>query len=198
MNLGDRVYCGVITPIQIGLTDRKVQNILAETIDATAITINGAPMCYNDMDGLPSADTVVSDGSANLVTSGAVHAAIETSSNSKQDILTVNGLPIHPQVLGTFALAASGVGTGYMNSLVTASAIENWFESLQDNLLMVVPGQDGPGFRASSISSTSPSATNVPSCIAVSNHLSARLSAIVPLPKFTGSENPTPLYTFKK
>jgi hypothetical protein len=100
MNLGDRVYCGVITPVQIGLTDRKVQNILAETIDATAITINGAPMCYDDMNGLPTVDTAVAGGSANLVTSGAVHAAIETSSNSKQDQLTVNGVPIAPQVLG--------------------------------------------------------------------------------------------------
>ena len=58
----------------------------------------------------------------------------------KQAALTVDGQPVSTVVLNTFALAAGGDGAGYSNSLLTAGAIENWFEALQTSLIMVSPG----------------------------------------------------------
>uniref|UniRef100_A0A7S3AGK6 Uncharacterized protein n=1 Tax=Haptolina ericina TaxID=156174 RepID=A0A7S3AGK6_9EUKA len=49
----------------------------------------------------------------------------------KQDALTADGVPVSSSVLTTFALASDGDGSGYNASLVTAGAIERWFEALQ-------------------------------------------------------------------
>ena len=96
----------------------------------------------------------------------------------KQAVLTTaSGQDISTTVLDTFALAADGDGVGYSNSLLTAGAIENWFEQLQNSLIMITPGQSGPGFRTGAISSSSPSAINVPSCLAVSNFVATQLQS---------------------
>ena len=96
----------------------------------------------------------------------------------KQDALTADGVPISSSVLTTFALASDGDGSGYNTSIVTAGAIERWFEALQGSLLMISPGSQGPGYRVPSISLTSPSALNVPSCSAVSNFVGSKVSTL--------------------
>jgi hypothetical protein len=185
MNLGDRVECGVFTPKQIGLVDRRVQSILTNNLDATTITIGGSPICYQDITDLPVVEEEVLENNNNLVTSGGVFTAIASSASTKQNLLTVNGQPVSVEILSTFALAP-GDGVGYSNSLLTAGAIENWFESLQESLLMIPPGQSGPGFRAAVINTASPSAINVPSCLAVSNYVNTQIASASSLPKFVG------------
>jgi hypothetical protein len=101
--------------------------------------------------------------------------ALQSTLDSKQAALTVNGQPVSTAVLNTFSIASGGDGNP-ANSLLTAKAIEDWFEQLQNSLLMISPGQSGPGFRVASISTVSPSAVNVPSCLAVSNLVSTRLA----------------------
>ena len=101
--------------------------------------------------------------------------ALQSTLDSKQAALTVNGQPVSTTVLNTFSIASGGDGNP-ANSLLTAKAIEDWFEQLQNSLLMISPGQSGPGFRVASISTVSPSAVNVPSCLAVSNLVSTRLA----------------------
>ena len=54
-------------------------------------------------------------------------------------LTTASGQDISTTVLDTFALAAGGDGVGYSNSLLTAGAIENWFEQLQNSLIMISP-----------------------------------------------------------
>jgi hypothetical protein len=188
MNLGEKVSCGIITPLQIGLDGQRAI-VMAGVVDAKSITINGQPLCIGDLDDSRDVDSEVAAGSENLVTSGAVHTAIESLGMTKQNALTVNGQPINPEVLNTFALAASGSGVGYSNSLLTAGAIENWFETLQDSLLMISPGQAGPGYRTATINAVSPSSVNVPSAMAVRNHVQSQISNAA-LPKITGSESP--------
>ena len=97
---------------------------------------------------------------------------------AKQSSLTADGVPVSSAVLTTFALASDGDGSGYNTSLVTAGAIERWFEALQGSLLMISPGSQGPGYRVPSISLTSPSALNVPSCSAVSNFVGGKVSTL--------------------
>ena len=103
---------------------------------------------------------------------------LENASGVQVALNTTSGLSISTTVLDTFALAAGGDGVGYSNSLLTAGAIENWFEQLQNSLIMISPGQSGPGFRVASISTTLPSSTNVPSCLAVSNFVNTKLTPI--------------------
>ena len=103
---------------------------------------------------------------------------LENASGVQGALNTTSGLSISTTVLDTFALASGGDGVGYSNSLLTAGAIENWFEALQTSLIMVSPGQTGPGFRVPSISTTLPSGTNVPSCLAVSNFVNTKLTPI--------------------
>ena len=76
MNLGDRINCGRLTPSHIGLPDKRVQAILADSIDAKAISVDGSPLAYSDLTNVPAVDTAVTADSTNLVTSGAVEAAI--------------------------------------------------------------------------------------------------------------------------
>jgi hypothetical protein len=102
-------------------------------------------------------------------------STLQSTLDSKQAALTVDGLPVSTTVLNTFSIASGGDGNPD-NSLLTAKAIEDWFEQLQNSLLMISPGQSGPGFRVASISTVSPSAVNVPSCLAVSNLVSTRLA----------------------
>ena len=100
--------------------------------------------------------------------------------NGKQAALSVNGQPVQPSILNTFTIASDGDGNP-ANSLVTAKAIEDWFEQLQNSLLMISPGQTGPGFRVGGISTTSPSSVNVPSCSAVSSFVSTKLASYQPV-----------------
>jgi hypothetical protein len=97
--------------------------------------------------------------------------------DGKQPALNVNGQPVNTSVLSTFTIASEGDGNP-ANSLLTAKAIEDWFEQLQNSLLMISPGQSGPGFRVGTINATSPSAVNVPSCLAVKNHVDGVQSTV--------------------
>jgi hypothetical protein len=107
---------------------------------------------------------------------------LETVLDSKHPKLTVNGQQVASAVLDNFMLALDSDGVGYEHSLVTAKALRDWFElNLQPSLVMVQPGQNGPSFRVSSISSTSPSAINVPSCTAVSSFVATKLAEYQPL-----------------
>ena len=99
---------------------------------------------------------------------------------SKQDALKVNGQAVSATVLDNFSLALESDGVGYETALVTAKAMRDWFElSLQPSLIMIQPGHAvGPAFRVSSISTTSPSAVNVPNCAAVSSFVSTKTTPI--------------------
>jgi len=95
---------------------------------------------------------------------------------SKQDTLKVNGQPINTTVLDTFVIGGAEENNA-TNSLVTAAALENWFEGIQTSFLTVLPGQNS-GHRVSTIDSASPSTTNVPSCSAVVSHVNTKLTPI--------------------
>ena len=87
-------------------------------------------------------------------------------------------------MLNAFALTSGGDGTNYATSLVTAGALENFIENvLQPSLLTVQAGQS-PGVRVGTISTTSPSNINVPSCLAVSNFVAAG-NYLTPVPSNT-------------
>ena len=99
------------------------------------------------------------------------------SQSEKQDTLvTSGGLNVNSTVLDSFALTTDGDGTNYATRLLTAKAVEDWFETVQPNLVQLQAGQSGPAFRVSTISLSSPSAQNVPSCSAVANYTTARLA----------------------
>ncbi|KAL1525447.1 hypothetical protein AB1Y20_020304 [Prymnesium parvum] len=72
-----------------------------------------------------------------------------------------------------------GDGASYDRSLVTAGALETFLESFQEGFITVLAGQDS-GHRVGTITTT-PSSTNVPSCLAVANHVTSKLNA------FTGN-----------
>ena len=96
--------------------------------------------------------------------------------DAKQSALTTqSGQPISATVLDTFSIATAGDGNA-ANSLLTAKAIEDWFEQLQNSLLMISPGQAGPGFRVATLNAVSPSTVNVPSCAAVANYVTGIIS----------------------
>ena len=96
--------------------------------------------------------------------------------NNKQDALKVNGNPINTNVLDTFVIGGAEENNA-TNSLVTASALETWFEGIQSSFLSVLPGQNS-GHRVGTIDSASPSTTNVPSCSAVVSHVNTKLAPI--------------------
>lgn len=95
---------------------------------------------------------------------------------SKQDTLKVNGQPINTTVLDTFVIGGAEENNA-TNSLVTAAALENWFEGIQTSFLTVLPGQNS-GHRVGTIDSASPSTTNVPSCSAVVSLVNTKLLPI--------------------
>ena len=102
-------------------------------------------------------------------TTGVDHDGIdELLLASKQDALKVNGQPISSVVLDTFTIGGSEENNA-ANSLLTAKAIEDWFEQVNQHLVMISPGQQGPSVRVGSINASSPSTLNVPSCAAVSS-----------------------------
>ena len=100
---------------------------------------------------------------------------LKSDLTSRQEVLKVNGVPINTAVLNTFHIASGGEDGNPANSLLTAKAIEDWFEELQNSLVMIMPGQSGPAYRVGMISHTSPSAVNLPSCLAVSNFVNTTL-----------------------
>ena len=44
MNLGDRVICGVLTPTHVGLTDRKVESVIATALEVDTIALSGTDL----------------------------------------------------------------------------------------------------------------------------------------------------------
>jgi hypothetical protein len=90
-------------------------------------------------------------------TTGVDHDGIdELLLASKQDPLKVNGQPISSVVLDTFIIGGSEENNA-TNSLLTAKAIEDWFEQVNQHLVMISPGQQGPSVRVGSINASSPS-----------------------------------------
>ena len=97
---------------------------------------------------------------------------------AKQPLLSTEaGLSVSQTVKDTFALASSGDGVNHSTSLLTAKAVEDWFESLMPNLVTIQSGQTGNAVRVSTINSASTSAVNLPSCSAVANHVTYRLAS---------------------
>lgn len=121
---------------------------------------------------IDSQGTISGLGTGNVSSLDAILQGLE---DNKQQLLTVNGVPISTSVLDTFVIASDGDGNA-SNSLLTAKAIEDWFEQLQNSLLMISPGQSGPGFRVASISN-SPSSVNIPSCLAVASYIQNKLAS---------------------
>ncbi len=74
MNLGERVECGLFTPRRIGLTDRRVDSILAVNIEASSILLNGEALTVAQI-----IDDEITEGSVNVARSGAVFASVEVT-----------------------------------------------------------------------------------------------------------------------
>ena len=106
---------------------------------------------------------------------------------SKQDVLKVNGEPINTTVLDTFVIGGAEENNA-TKSLVTANALETWFEGIQTSFLTVLPGQSS-GSRTGTINPSAPSTANVPSCSAVVTFVNNKLTPI--------NANITNLQTFK-
>jgi hypothetical protein len=107
---------------------------------------------------------------------GETSGVTQTLLDSKQDVLNVNGEPINTTVLDTFIIGGSEENNA-TKSLVTASALENWFEGIQTSFLTVLPGQS-TGTRTGTINASAPSTTNVPSCSAVVTFVNTKLTPI--------------------
>jgi hypothetical protein len=95
---------------------------------------------------------------------------------SKQDVLKVNGEPINTTVLDTFVIGGAEENNA-TKSLVTANALETWFEGIQTSFLTVLPGQSS-GSRTGTINPSAPSTANVPSCSAVVTFVNNKLTPI--------------------
>jgi hypothetical protein len=175
MHLGPRVTCGLITPEKVGSSTKR-PDIIAASLDALIFTRGGNPLSYDDLVDAPIVTDVVGEYNDGVPTSSAVFAAIDDGMNTKQDLLTVDGVVVSAAVLSNFALTVGQDGSGYSNSLLTAGAIEKWFEKIQESLIMTMPGHVGPGFRAATIGDAAPSAINVPSCLAVSSYVTTRVA----------------------
>ena len=113
---------------------------------------------------------------SNFDTGGETSGVTQSLLNNKQDVLNVNGNPINTTVLDTFVIGGAEENNA-TNSLVTASALENWFESIQSLFLTVLPGQN-PGVRTGTINKSAPSTTNVTSCSAVVSFVNGELAPI--------------------
>ena len=107
---------------------------------------------------------------------GETSGVTQTLLDSKQDVLNVNGEPINTTVLDTFIIGGSEENNA-TKSLVTANALENWFEGIQTSFLTVLPGQS-PGTRTGTINASAPSTVNVPSCSAVVTFVNTKLTPI--------------------
>lgn len=110
--------------------------------------------------------TVDQNGPVNIPLSSISN--LQSSLNAKQAMLTVNGQAINTEVLGSFQIAANGDGPNAANSLLTAKAVEDWFEILETRLCLVSPAEAGPALRVGTIATSGPSSVNIPSCNAVS------------------------------
>ena len=120
MNLGERVECGRLTPRTIGLSDRKVESILAAAIDASSYAVNGAPLAYNDLANLPSVDTAVTENSSSLVTSGAVSTAIANVTSETSSLY----LPVsNPTATGTMTVPVLHATTIQLNGTDLANTL---------------------------------------------------------------------------
>jgi len=106
---------------------------------------------------------------------GEVSGVTQTLLNSKQDVLNVDGQPINTNVLNSFSIGGSEQNNE-TNSLVTASALENWFEAIQGSFIKV-GANPSSGVRVGTIQNP-PSTTDVPSCSAVVNHVTSKLTPI--------------------
>jgi len=106
---------------------------------------------------------------------GGVSGVTQTLLNSKQDVLNVDGQPINTTVLNSFTIGGSEQNNE-TNSLVTASALENWFEAIQGTFIKV-GANPSSGVRVGTIQNP-PSTTDVPSCSAVVNHVTSKLTPI--------------------
>ena len=107
---------------------------------------------------------------------GETSGVTQTLLDSKQDVLNVNGEPINTTVLDTFIIGGSEENNA-TKSLVTANALENWFEGIQTSFLTVLPGQS-TGTRTGTINASAPSTVNVPSCSAVVTFVNTKLTPI--------------------
>ena len=107
---------------------------------------------------------------------GETSGVTQTLLDSKQDVLNVNGEPINTTVLDTFIIGGSEENNT-TKSLVTANALENWFEGIQTSFLTVLPGQS-TGTRTGTINASAPSTVNVPSCSAVVTFVNTKLTPI--------------------
>ena len=107
---------------------------------------------------------------------GETSGVTQTLLDSKQDVLNVNGEPINTTVLDTFIIGGAEENNA-TKSLVTANALENWFEGIQTSFLTVLPGQS-TGTRTGTINASAPSTVNVPSCSAVVTFVNTKLTPI--------------------
>jgi hypothetical protein len=120
MNLGDRINCGRLAPTHIGLSDKRVQSILANSVDVTSISISGAPLAYSDLANTPTVDASVTASSSNLISSGAVETAIATVTSNTSNMYA----PVaSPTFTGTITAPVLHATTIQLNGADVATSI---------------------------------------------------------------------------
>jgi hypothetical protein len=150
---------------------------ITNSVKLFSVGLDSTGLKFVIRDEVAGVDRISIDADGNIagIDQSDITGLVSILTDKQHTLTTESGQHISATVLDTFNIASDGDGNA-VNSLLTAKAIEDWFEQLQGNLLMVSPGQAGPGFRVATISVASPSAVNVPSCAAVTNYITGRIS----------------------
>ena len=96
MNLGERVNCGVLLASKIGRSDNRVKSIASKVVDSESYQKNGNALAYSDLAGLPEIDATVTENSTNLVSSGAVHTALDNVTTNASSVYAPKQSPLPP------------------------------------------------------------------------------------------------------
>ena len=147
---------------------------IASSTKRYSIGLNSQGDSFVIRDEVAGIDRITIDSAGNISGLQTSHIfGLDALLASKQSSLTVNGQPVNTAVLDTFSIASDGDGNP-ANSLLTAKAIEDWFEVLETRLCLVSPAESGPALRVGTIASSGPSSLNIPSCNAVSKFFSTK------------------------
>jgi hypothetical protein len=120
--LGNSVSCDVLSSGTI-----KVDSLVAQSATFSTVQVHGDSLSavatsgdYNDLEHTPSVDGSVTENSTNLVTSGAVHAAISNVTTNTGNVYA----PVHnPTFTGTVTAPVIHATTIQLNGSDVATSI---------------------------------------------------------------------------
>lgn len=129
--------------------------------------------------GLDPADEtrfVIRNGAGEIVFAIAADGSLTGSFGGAQSSLTINGTPVRSEVASDFSQILLDDAAGiWQNSLVGAAALRNWWEGIVQPTLCI--GLPLGGTRSATLEGASGnSSANFPSCAAVVNYVTARVS----------------------